>query len=75
MKYRWFLILCRTILECCEYDACGSPYILDTQYAPRTTSNYGNPYLFTGRKVDVLDSGYLKIQYNSTGYPNASFRV
>jgi len=57
-----------TVLERCEYDAYGNPYILDTQYAPRTTSHYGNPYLFTGRRVDILDSGSLKIQYNRNRY-------
>jgi hypothetical protein len=29
-------------------------------YTIRTTSNYGNPYLFTGRRVGILDSGSLK---------------
>jgi RHS repeat-associated protein len=57
-----------SVLERCEYDAYGNPYILDTQYAPRTTSNYGNPYLFTGRRADYLDSGSLKIQYNRNRY-------
>jgi len=57
-----------TVLERYEYDAYGNPYILDTQYAPRTTSLYGNPYLFTGRRVDILDSSSLKIQYNRNRY-------
>ena len=57
-----------TVLERYEYDAYGNPYILDAQYAPRTTSNYGNPYLFTGRRADYLDSGSLKIQYNRNRY-------
>ncbi|MGB2807301.1 MAG: RHS repeat-associated core domain-containing protein, partial [Sedimentisphaerales bacterium] len=34
----------------------------------RANSNYGNPYLFTGRRVDILDSGSLKIQYNRNRY-------
>ena len=45
----------RTVLERYEYveepfgrNAYGEPYILDTQYAPRTTSLYGNQYYFTG---------------------------
>jgi len=37
-----------TVLERYDYDAYGEPYILDTQYAPRTTSLYGNQYYFTG---------------------------
>jgi hypothetical protein len=36
---------------------------------------YGNPNLFTGRRVDIMDSGSLKIQYNSTGSPNAFSRL
>jgi RHS repeat-associated protein len=47
-----------------EYDAYGKPYILDSQYALRSTSSYGNNYLFTGREVDILDNGSLKIQNN-----------
>jgi RHS repeat-associated protein len=31
-------------------------------------SDYGNPYLFTGRRVDILDEGSLKIQYNRNRY-------
>ena len=37
-------------------------------YASRATSHYNNPYLFTGRRVDILDSGSLKIQYNRNRY-------
>ena len=31
-------------------------------------SDYSNPYLFTGRRTDILDSGSLKIQYNRNRY-------
>jgi RHS repeat-associated protein len=58
-----------TILERYEYDAYGSPTIWNADFtAERDSSNYGNPYLFTGRRVDILDSGSLKIQYNRNRY-------
>jgi RHS repeat-associated protein len=57
-----------TVLECCEYDAYGNPTILDASHEPRATSHYKNPYLFTGRRVDILDNGSLKIQYNRNRY-------
>jgi len=49
-------------------DAYGNATIRDTQYAIRNTSLYGNPYLFTASRVDILDSGSLKIQYNRNRY-------
>lgn len=55
------------ILERYEYDAYGNCYILEPNFAPDPDgkSDHGNPYFFTGRKVDMLDSGSLKIQCNS----------
>ena len=51
--------------ECYEYDAYGNPTIWNADFSvERETSAYYNPYLFTGRRVDTLDSGSLKIQYN-----------
>jgi len=32
------------------------------------SSIYDNPYYFTGRRVDILDGGSLKIQYNRNRY-------
>jgi len=58
-----------TVLERYEYDAYGNPTIWNADFtAERANSNYGNPYLFTGRRVDILDSGSLKIQYNRNRY-------
>ena len=58
-----------TVLERYEYDAYGNPTIWNADLtAERANSNYGNPYLFTGRRVDILDSGSLKIQYNRNRY-------
>ncbi|MHC4112965.1 MAG: RHS repeat domain-containing protein, partial [Planctomycetota bacterium] len=53
-----------------EYDAYGNCYVLEPNFAPDSDgqSNSGNPYLFTGRRVDTLDSGSLKIQYNRNRY-------
>jgi RHS repeat-associated protein len=57
------------VLERCEYDAYGSPTIWNADFTTeRDNSNYGNPYLFTGRRTDYLDSGSLKIQYNRNRY-------
>jgi len=43
------------VVERYEYDAYGKVQILSTNYEPRTTSLYGNPYTFTGRRLDALD--------------------
>ena len=53
-----------------EYDAYGNCYVLEPNFAPDPDgkSDYQNPYLFTGRRVDILDSGSLKIQYNRNRY-------
>jgi len=52
------------VVERYEYDAYGACRILDDEYDPRTSTQYANPYLFTGRRLDILDGGSLKIQYN-----------
>jgi len=59
-----------TILERYEYDAYGNCSILEPNFAPDPDgkSDYGNPYLFTGRRLDILDNGSLKIQYNRNRY-------
>ena len=59
------LTLSGSVAERYEYDAYGNPYILDALYAPRSTSLWGNNYLFTGREVDILDNGSLKILSDS----------
>jgi RHS repeat-associated protein len=52
-----------------EYDAYGNPHVLDpTTYAERPISNSLSRYLFTGRELDILDYGSLKIQYNRNRY-------
>jgi RHS repeat-associated protein len=56
------------VFERYEYDAYGSCSIMDRFYNPRSESVVGNPYLFTGRRVDILDNSSLKIQYNRNRY-------
>ena len=59
-----------TVLERYEYDAYGNCSILEPNFAPDPDgkTDYGNPYLFTGRRLDILDNGSLKIQYNRNRY-------
>jgi len=38
------------------------------------SSANGNPYLFTGRRLDILNSGSLTIQYNRNRYYNPQNR-
>jgi RHS repeat-associated protein len=51
------------VVERYEYDAYGKVQILTPNYELRTASLYGNPYTFTGRRLDVLDTGSLKLMY------------
>jgi RHS repeat-associated protein len=46
-----------------EYDVYGQCRIYSTNYDPRTTSSYGNPYTFTGRELDSMDGGSCKLMY------------
>ena len=56
-----------TVSERYEYDAYGNCTIWDSTWTERTqpadTSQYPNPYLFTGRRIDYLDSGDLPLMY------------
>lgn len=58
------------VVERYEYDAYGDCNILEPNFAPDPDqkSDWSNPYLFTGRRVDILDDGSLKIQYNRNRY-------
>ena len=52
-----------------EYDAYGTAHIMDASYNPRSVSAYGNPYTFTGRRLDVLDGGNLtRMHYRHRDY-------
>jgi|GEM_PF-4349814 len=56
------------VVERYEYDAYGNCSIFDGSYNPRSESLISNPYLFTGRRLDILDNSSLKIQYNRNRY-------
>ena len=56
------------VMERYSYDAYGEPNIMDADYNPRASSLYDNPYMFTGRRVDYLDGGKLKVQFNRNRY-------
>ena len=59
-----------TVKERYEYDAYGNCDILEPNFADDEDgkSDYDNPYLFTGRRVDILNNGSLKLQYNRYRY-------
>ena len=58
------------VVERYEYDAYGKCYILEPNFAPDPDGkpDVGNPFMFTGRELDILDNGNLKIQYNRNRY-------
>jgi len=58
------------VLERYEYDAYGKPYFFEPNLALADTqaSDYNNVILFTGRRVDFLDDGDLKLQYSRNRY-------
>ena len=57
------------VVERYEYNAYGKPTIYNADFTQtRTTSQYSNNILFTGREVDFLDSGSLTLQYNRNRY-------
>jgi len=53
-----------------EYDAYGRCCVLDPDFTIDAdgSSDYDNPYLFTGRRWDILNNGSLKIQYSRNRY-------
>ena len=57
------------VAERYEYDAYGKANILSSNYSLLTSSQFANPYLFTGRRLDTMDSGSLTIyHYRARGY-------
>jgi len=58
------------VAERYEYDAYGQVHILDSNFADDAdgVSDCGNPYMFTGRRVDFLDGGKLTLQINRHRY-------
>jgi len=53
-----------------EYDAYGNCHVLEPNFAPDPDgiSDYGNPYLCTASRLDILDNGSFKLQYNRNRY-------
>jgi len=58
------------VYERYEYDAYGNCQVLEPNFAPDPDgiTDYGNPYLFTASRLDILDNGSLKLQYNRNRY-------
>jgi len=58
-----------SVVERYEYDAYGTTHIMDATYNARSASSYGNPYTFTGRRLDALDGGdLLRMHYRHRDY-------
>ena len=58
-----------SVIERYEYDAYGKAQVLSPNYEPRLASLYRNPYMFTGRELDILGGGsYEKIYYRHRDY-------
>lgn len=51
------------VYERYEYDAYGNCHILEPNFAPDPDQkpDFNSPYMFTGRELDILDNGSLKI--------------
>ncbi|MBL7107587.1 MAG: hypothetical protein ISS77_08295 [Phycisphaerae bacterium] len=61
-----------TVVERYEYDAYGKPTIYNADFTQTySDSQYGNCYMFTGRRLDTLDNSGLKLQYNRNRYYNS----
>ena len=56
------------IVERYEYDAYGKMTRYDPDFTAWSGSEAGNPYYFTGRRLDVLDDGNFIIQYSRNRY-------
>lgn len=63
-----FLAYSAYVYERYEYDAYGNPYFYNSSFTLQSGSSFDVRFLFTGRELDTLDSGNLKIQYNRNRY-------
>jgi RHS repeat-associated protein len=52
-----------SVVERYEYDAYGQVQFLTSNFYPLPSSQYGNPYTFTGRERDPLDNNTLHLMY------------
>jgi RHS repeat-associated protein len=51
------------VVERYEYDAYGRTQILSPGFSVLASSQYGNPYAFTGRQLDILDGTNLRYMH------------
>ncbi len=57
------------VIERYEYDAYGKVTVWNAAFTTTyTTSQYGNPFYFTGREVDWFDNGNMTLQHNRNRY-------
>jgi len=56
------------VTERYEYDAYGKMTRFDPDFTEWSGTEAGNPYYFTGRRVDVLDDENLTLQYSRNRY-------
>ena len=54
------------VIERYEYDAYGQPTLWEPDYSDTIDgrSGYGNPYFFTGRRIDYIGTCDWQIQYH-----------
>jgi len=59
-----------TVVQRYEYETCGACRVLEPNFAPDPDglSDYANSYLFTGRRLDILDANSLKIRHERNRY-------
>ncbi|MCF7955979.1 MAG: RHS repeat-associated core domain-containing protein [Phycisphaerae bacterium] len=57
------MTLTGTVTERIEYDAYGKATRLNSDFMAFTGTEIGNPYYFTGRRLEVLDDGNYDIMY------------
>jgi len=51
------------VVERYEYDAYGQVQVLSSEFLVLSSSQYGNPYAFTGRELATLDAGSRKLYH------------
>ncbi len=56
------------VVERYEYDAYGQMTRLDPDFTAWSGTEAGNPYYFTGRRLDNMDNGSLKTMYYRARY-------
>jgi RHS repeat-associated protein len=57
-----------SVVERYEYDAYGKLTRLDPDFTPWSGTEAGNPYYFTGQRLDALDNNNLLVMYYKNRY-------